>query len=790
MTIEMMLAGLSTFAVHATVLLGLAWAVDRGFLRRYPAWRELLWRVALFGALLTAGAQAASNAPLPLRFAWPSMSPVNVPALGTDDGVDVIGHASRSMPKEVANGRVAAKPADADVSRVGAASQNGLFVTASPGPSWPALLLAGWLAGTLLSLARVAAAWLRLRRTLAGAEPLRKIAIDTDVAALAIAANIAPPRLAVLDDLASPIAVLGGRVVLPRWAVEMLDREQLRAMLAHETAHLARRDPSWKLAAAVCCALLWFLPLATLARRRLDETAELACDAWAARHLGDGRSLAECLAECAEHRLGGFESALVPGMAQRESSLLQRIDQLIGGSPMETTLSRARAAAAVTFTLAVASFLLPGFGTAIAHSTPPDPPPPPSLPGSPPRPPSPPTPPKESRESHVHISSDIDLGRGKREYTSIRVGDSDRMLSVKIKGTVVFNDRDDGIASLSDGGSASFAETKQGVERRVDYAMRDGKLEQRYFVGDREQPLDDAGRSWIATLLPNIIRDTAIGAEARVKRIHAAGGAAAVFDEIARIQSDYARRIYLEQLFALGKLAPAEVTRALQAIDKLDSDYERRNALAALATIAPFDEAQQKLVLGQVDKIDSDYERAEMLIGVLPKLAPTPELRKAWLAAAEKIGSDYERRRVLSALLDGRQVDEATLQEVLRASNAIGSDYERRELLVSTIRRADDSERLAAAYATVVDGIGSDYERREATMALLRAPKFGKLGARSVLDVADRIGSDHECREILVALAKVMPQDADLVARYRDVARRLSDSDRGAVERALDRGDT
>ena len=130
------------------------------------------------------------------------------------------------------------------------------------------------------------------------------------------------------------------RILLPRWAVELLDREQLRAMLAHETAHIARRDPAWKLAIAVWYALFWFVPLAPLARRRLDEVAEISCDAWAAIHLGDGRSLAECLAECAEHRIGAFDRDLASAMAGRESPLLQRIDYLIAGVPMNIEVGR------------------------------------------------------------------------------------------------------------------------------------------------------------------------------------------------------------------------------------------------------------------------------------------------------------------------------------------------------------------------------------------------------------------------------------------------------------------
>jgi len=86
-----------------------------------------------------------------------------------------------------------------------------------------------------------------------------------------------------------------------------------------------------------------------------------------------------------------------------------------------------------------------------------------------------------------------------------------------------------------------------------------------------------------------------------------------------------------------------------------------------------------------------------------------------------------------------------------------------------------------------MSGIASDYEQRESLLALIRARGFGKAGATAVLDAAARIGSDYECREVLIALAQVMPNDADLIARYRNVARRLSDYERGQAERALDR---
>ncbi len=779
---EFVAAWLLTLALHVGVLLVVAWVVDRGALRARPAWRELLWRAALFGGALTATAQTVLDVPTATRFALPgiSVAPTLAPAASqraldrrsepltsTADAVAVATRVSVDRP--------ATRNASASIEGGGYAP----IARSSWRPSWQRVLIAAWLAGVLLALGRLLVLWLRLAHVLARAQPLHNATISLGAAALALQARVATPRLMVLDELASPIAARGRRIVLPRWALDLLDREQLRAMLAHETAHLARRDPAWKLAIALWCAVVWFLPLATLARRRLDEIAELACDSWAAVHLGDGRSLAECLAECAERRVGGFDSHLVAAMAHRDSPLLQRIDHLIEGAPMNMTISRARAGVAAVLALALAAFVLPGFGlpTAVAQ---------PAVP-SPPSPPSPPAPPAAGAGRHVHVSSDISLFGMKREFTSVEVSDNGHSYRAKISGKATFNDREDDIASLSEGGTASFGETQAGTKRRVDYSSRGGTIEQHYFVDDHEQPIDAAARTWIAGIIAVVIRETAIDAQARVQRIYAKGGAGAVLDEIARIDSGYARGIYLKQLAAIGKLTSADVTRALGLIDGIDSDYERRNTLAALATAQPFDAAQQKLVVGQAAKIHSDYERAELLVGMLPKLAPDADLRAAWLHAASGIESDYEHRRTLSALLDTAHPDDATLAEIIEGAKSISSDYERRTLLVAAVKRIGDADRVAAAYTAATADLGSDYERREALLALINAPKFGANGARAVLAVADKIGSDYECREVLTALARVMPNDADLIARYRGVARRLSDSERGAAERALDR---
>ena len=106
------------------------------------------------------------------------------------------------------------------------------------------------------------------------------------------------------------------------------------------------------------------------------------------------------------------------------------------------------------------------------------------------------------------------------------------------------------------------------------------------------------------------------------------------------------------------------------------------------------------------------------------------------------------------------------------------SDYDRGELLKIAARQAHDGEAIAADYAKSVDGIGSDYNRREALTALMQTDHFGLHAASAVLDATAHVGSNYDRKQILVSLARVMPTDAALVQRYRDIAAQLPPSER------------
>lgn len=74
-------------------------------------------------------------------------------------------------------------------------------------------------------------------------------------------------------------------IILPATLLEPAGREDLTAALAHEMAHICRRDYLWNLIYELLYLPLSFHPLTLLILRRLCDTRELACDELAAQVL-------------------------------------------------------------------------------------------------------------------------------------------------------------------------------------------------------------------------------------------------------------------------------------------------------------------------------------------------------------------------------------------------------------------------------------------------------------------------------------------------------------------------
>ena len=128
------------------------------------------------------------------------------------------------------------------------------------------------------------------------------------------------------SELKSP-ASLSHTILLPAdyrsWSAAKRD-----AVLAHEAAHIARRDFFVQLAACVHRAVFWFSPFAWWLQAKLAEIAESASDEAAVEQLNDPLMYAEILVDVARCAQGA-----PPLVAMAKSALIrQRIDRILCGS--------------------------------------------------------------------------------------------------------------------------------------------------------------------------------------------------------------------------------------------------------------------------------------------------------------------------------------------------------------------------------------------------------------------------------------------------------------------------
>lgn len=326
---------LTTYVVHSTALIAAVWVITSAIPKLSLGTREALWKVALLGPLLTATVVPMASVPsvwgrLPMPQALRT-EPATLPALAgapqaNDPTVEqrVVRHRAGELEITAVRQRQAAlAPAAAPLAAAPVAP-------ASPSP-WPMVLLGLWGLGAAVALGRLAYAAHRLRKQLHGRrDVIEDPVLESFLDLCSKAALKKRPRLTASTHLRSPIALGRREICLPERAVDSLSPQQQHGMLAHEMAHLLRRDPLWTVGVAVVEAAFWFQPLNHLARRKIQEVAEFQCDDWAARQAGTGVHLAKCLAEVAGWVENGPPmSPAVTAMADRSSPIVRRITRLL-----------------------------------------------------------------------------------------------------------------------------------------------------------------------------------------------------------------------------------------------------------------------------------------------------------------------------------------------------------------------------------------------------------------------------------------------------------------------------
>ncbi len=223
---------------------------------------------------------------------------------------------------------------------------------------WRARVVRGaavlWLAGVTVHMVRVGLEWRRLRQFthmgIGDAGPAARALVSRLATELGVRGSVT-----ILGSSRAVVPMVFGwrhpRLLLPSAATRAIDPGQLRAVLAHELAHVRRRDYVANLLQVGAEALLWFHPAAHWVSQRVRTEREYCCDDVAIGVGVEATDYAHALAALDEAR---DECRLV--VAAASGTLLDRIQRIVGHP--RPVLTPARGLLAFLAALVVASAIV------------------------------------------------------------------------------------------------------------------------------------------------------------------------------------------------------------------------------------------------------------------------------------------------------------------------------------------------------------------------------------------------------------------------------------------------
>jgi uncharacterized protein (TIGR03435 family) len=318
-----LLSILADVSIRASLAAMLVAGVLAAIRVRISAVRHASWTAVLLAMLLM---PALTRSVPALAVPW-SLAVPALPASSDVDRREAAPERLSTAPSEAASARVDPRPA-ADAAVAAPASAP---VDRPPQRSlWPVAGLAVYGLGAAAMLMRFLIGWRGAARIARVGEPIElpreSLVSPTDREGIDVRESRA---------VAVPVTVglIRQAILLPvewrHWSIE-----KLRAVLAHEVAHVRRRDLPVAFTAHLNRCLFWFHPLSWWLERTLAATAEQAADEDAISVVGDRAAYAEILLDMARAVGQGRGRIAWLGVGIDGSGLLhQRIERVLSGEP-------------------------------------------------------------------------------------------------------------------------------------------------------------------------------------------------------------------------------------------------------------------------------------------------------------------------------------------------------------------------------------------------------------------------------------------------------------------------
>lgn len=528
------------------------------------------------------------------------------------------------------------------------------------------------------------------------------------------------------DSIQSPLVFKNNEIVLPIEFMTNYSERQAKAALAHELAHLKRKDTKWLKISLVVEVLFFFQPLNNLLNRVTHQVAEQRSDQLASEWTNSPRALVEALSVAAHIQLQSSQSKMVFAMKSNKSNLVNRVEKLLTTKKQKT--HKFKAVLSVIFSFIVLT-IIPGYTIPVANAV------------------------KNTEKesvSHKSYFNTNDSGRISLSTTQ-RQGSKKFAVKAELDGMFSVNNEETEIVDFPEDSYLDITYEEGDIDRKLEISRDSDAIEYRFYVDGEKRVYDQEAQQWFASVIPELFRVTGLNAKQRVKRIRTRDGDKGVLREVMKIKSDYVKASYLNHLFRQSQLSSADKLQAIELSTDINSDFEQARVLKSILKTQQLDSNELWFKLFKAsEEISSDFELANMLKEAVNALPSDEKVQLGFFETSENISSDFEMRNLFSHFLKERNSREEEIARMLNFASEINSDFELSSLLIQAVEEGVNSELLLDAYLKVSKSINSDFEMARAFKRYLDTnpkPEF----VVKVLDIAaDNIGSDHELATLLV----------------------------------------
>lgn len=318
-------------------------------------------------------------------------------------------------------------------------------------------------------------------------------------------------------------------------------------------------------------------------------------------------------------------------------------------------------------------------------------------------------------------------------------------LKITIKGNVSIAENDKRIASISNKGAIKFIKDGEKLE-----IYNDNRGNIVYEINGRiKESLNGPEEALLQSCIQSMIRN-GVDAKARTERIFAQGGTTAVLQEVDRLENDFSRSQYLNNLLKL-KISPKDADKIITNLDQtIKSDFYKAEVLTAAMKQATRDTNLYNSYLNVVRSIKSDFYQHETLKKLINQDL-TENQKARVIEIAQSMKSDYYQAELYKSLSNNQNIGAEGFKQTMSLVGGMKSDFYKAEVVKSLIKNNPKNIDWKVLIAET-NQIKSDFYQTEVLKQIIsKAPQANKLKDQ-LYESAKNIKSNHYQGEVLRAI--------------------------------------